>query len=69
MGGLDIRWPIGFIFTLYGVILLIFGATANPEMFESSLGMNIDVWWGAGMLAFGLLMGIFAMRASRENRT
>ena len=45
--GLDIRWPIGIIFTLYGAILIFFGAVTNPAIFERSLGVNIDVWWGA----------------------
>ncbi len=66
--GLDIRWPIGFIFTIYGGILVIFGATTNPEIFARSLNVNIDLWWGAGLLVFGLFMGGLALRASRQNR-
>ncbi|MGD0695898.1 MAG: hypothetical protein ABSB82_13690 [Terriglobia bacterium] len=64
--GLDIRGPIGFIFTIYGIILLLFGARADPETFERSLGLNIDVWWGSAMLVFGLFMGVLALRASRR---
>jgi hypothetical protein len=66
MGGLDIRWPIAFIFTIYGVILIIFGVMTDPAIFEASLGENVDLWWGAGMLAFGLFMGALAIRASRQ---
>jgi hypothetical protein len=67
--GLDIRWPIGTIFTIYGVVLVIFGATASQDLFaEHSLGINIDLVWGAAMLLFGLIMGGFALRASRQNR-
>jgi len=68
MGGLDIRWPIAFIFTIYGVILLVFGAITDPAIFESSLGVNVDLWWGAGMLAFGIFMGALAIRASRQSQ-
>ena len=64
--GLDIRLPIGIILTLYGVVLVIYGAVADPAMFESSGGVNIDVWWGAAMLVFGLFMGTLALRASRR---
>ena len=64
--GLDIRFPIGIILTIYGVILVIYGAVADPAIFENSLGLNIDVWWGAAMLAFGLFMGGLALRASRH---
>ncbi len=64
--GLDIRLPIGIIFTLYGVILLLFGLFTDPAIFERSLNVNIDLWWGAAMLVFGLFMGGLALRASRR---
>jgi len=66
--GLDIRWPIGFIFTIYGAILVIFGLTSNRESLGRSLGMNIDLVWGGVMLVFGLFMGGLALRASRQHR-
>ena len=66
--GLDIRWPIGVIFTIYGVMLILLGAITSPEVFRASLGVNIDVWWGTAMLVFGLFMGGLAYRASRQNR-
>lgn len=67
--GLDIRGPIGIIFTLYGVILVAFGATTDHAIFEErSMGVNIDVWWGAAMLVFGLFMGALAFRAARAKR-
>lgn len=66
--GLDIRLPIGIIFTIYGLILLVYGALTDPAVFKRSLGVNIDLWWGAAMLVFGLFMGALALRASRQNR-
>ncbi len=68
--GLDIRWPIGVIFTIYGVILLIYGKLANASIFQDkSLGINIDMWWGLAMLLFGLFMGALAYRASRHRES
>jgi hypothetical protein len=67
--GLDIRLPIGIIFSIYGVILIISGLSADPETFQSSLGVNIDLWWGAAMLAFGLIMAGLAFRASRRSQS
>ena len=64
--GLDIRLPIGIIFTVYGAILIVYGLVADPAIFVNSLGVNIDVWWGVAMLVFGLLMGVLAFRASRR---
>ena len=64
--GLDIRWPIGIIFSIYGVVLLLYGAVADASIFrEKSLGVNIDLWWGTAMLLFGVFMGALAWRASR----
>ncbi|HTS70680.1 MAG TPA: hypothetical protein VMO17_16975 [Terriglobia bacterium] len=68
--GLDIRWPIGIIFTIYGAVLLGYGAVADAAIFqEKSLGVNIDVWWGLAMLVFGLFMGALAFRASRRSES
>jgi hypothetical protein len=66
--GLDIRWPIGILFTIYGTALIVYGLLADPAIFENSLGVNIDVWWGAAMLGFGLCMAGLAWRASRRSQ-
>jgi hypothetical protein len=66
--GLDIRWPIGIIFSIYGVVLIVFGVVTDPAIFQSSLGVNIDKWWGTAMLVFGLIMGALAFRASRRSQ-
>jgi len=68
--GLDIRWPIGIIFSIYGIALAVYGKIADPELFaEKSLGVNIDLWWGVAMLVFGLFMGALALRASRRSES
>ena len=64
--GLDIRLPIGIIFSLYGAVLIVYGLLADPAIFVNSLGVNIDMWWGLAMLVFGLVMAILAFRASRR---
>jgi hypothetical protein len=64
--GLDIRLPIGIIFTIYGALLIIYGLVADPAIFVNSVGVNIDIWWGLAMLVFGLVMGVLAFRASRR---
>jgi steroid 5-alpha reductase family enzyme len=66
--GLDIRLPIGIIFSIYGVILMVYGAVADATIFqEKSLGVNIDLWWGVAMLIFGVFMATLAFRASRRS--
>jgi hypothetical protein len=39
--GLDIRWPIGLMFTLIGVMLAVFGLVKSSE--SVSLGININL--------------------------
>jgi protein-S-isoprenylcysteine O-methyltransferase Ste14 len=58
--GLDIRWPIGLMFTLIGVLLTGFGAS-RPDA-SLSLGININLIWGVVLLAFGLVMLLSAWR-------
>jgi hypothetical protein len=73
--GLDMRLPIGIIFIIYGLLISIFGFVANPAIFQSPLGLNIelrlygvniDILWGGAMLVFGLVMGGLAFRTSRQ---
>ena len=52
--GLDIRWPIGLMFTLIGALLVIFGVTKSEQ--SVVLGNNINLIWGAVLLVFGVLM-------------
>jgi hydrogenase-4 membrane subunit HyfE len=55
--GLDIRLPLGLIFLIIGAIMLIYGAfTWNSPIYAASSGMNLNVIWGAVMLAFGAIM-------------
>lgn len=63
--GLDIRYPIGIMFAIVGVLLVIFGlaTSGNVELYRRSLGININLWWGLLLLAFGLVMLAFAWRA------
>jgi uncharacterized membrane protein len=68
--GLDIRMPIGIIFSIYGIVLIVYGALADASIFQQkSLGVNIDLWWGLAMLVFGLFMGALAFRASRSRES
>ncbi len=68
--GLDIRWPIGFMFTLIGALLTITGlvTASNPEVYKPSLGINMNLWWGLVLLVFGGLMVLFAWRGQRAEK-
>jgi membrane-bound ClpP family serine protease len=56
--GLDIKVPIGLMFTILGLLLTVFGmATAgNTEMYQRSLDINVNLWTGLCMLVLGVVM-------------
>ena len=56
--GLDIKIPIGLMFAIFGVILTVMGLVTNgdAQMYQPSLGHNINLWSGIFMLAFGGFM-------------
>ena len=56
--GLDIRTPIGLMFAIVGALLLAYGlATAGrADLYARSLGIDVNAWWGAVLLLFGLVM-------------
>ena len=61
--GLDIRWPIGLMFTLIGVLLIGYGAANSADSLR--LGMNINLIWGVVLLVFGVLMLLGASRVRK----
>ncbi len=54
--GLDIRLPIGLMFAILGVLLAGHGLASDPAIFQRSLGVNVNLWWGLTLLAFGSVM-------------
>ena len=60
--GLDIRLPIGLLFSTLGALLVGFGAFSNKGIYERSLGINVNLAWGAVLLAFGIIMLIIGRR-------
>ena len=63
---LDLRLPIGLMFTIIGTLLTGFGLISGDAIYARSLGINVNLWWGLVLLAFGLVMLAFAIRASRR---
>ena len=62
----DLRLPIGLMFSLFGAILTVYGLISGPEIYQRSLGINVNLWWGGGLLVFGLLMLFLALRKPRD---
>ncbi len=68
--GLDIRLPIGLLFSVFGLVLTIFGLLSDRALYRQSLGININFGWGIVLLLFGIAMaglgarGMFSHRGS-----
>jgi hypothetical protein len=67
---LDLRYPIGLMFTIDGALLTGFGLISDRAIYDRSLGINVNLWWGLALLVFGVVMLSFALRFSpRSPRT
>ena len=50
---LDLKLPIGWLLSAYGLLLGIYGLVTKKEMYAISLGFNLNLAWGVLMLAIG----------------
>jgi hypothetical protein len=51
----DLRYLIGGLFTLYGIVLIIVGFTDSKKEINKAAGVHINLWTGLGMLALGVI--------------
>jgi hypothetical protein len=67
--GLDLRWPIGLMFSLLGVLLTGYGALfasdSTTKVAESAI--NINLIWGLVLLAFGVFMIVMAVFGKKKD--
>jgi multisubunit Na+/H+ antiporter MnhG subunit len=62
--GLDIRLPIGLLFSVLGLLLAVFGALSAKGIYQRSLGLNVNLGWGLVLLVFGIVMVLLGNRRS-----
>jgi hypothetical protein len=67
--GLDIRLPIGAVFSLIGILLTAYGFASNEAIYQRSLGININLGWGLVLLMFGILMGMLGRHGTIRTRS
>ena len=65
--GLDVRVPLGGLFSIVGAMLVLFGFTTRGDaaLYQRSLGVNVNLWWGLVMLAFGVVLLLVSRRGTR----
>ena len=65
--GMDIRAPIGGLFTLLGLMLAGYGLVAGSRTVSDVAPVtNVNLWWGLVLLAFGIFMLLLARRAMKH---
>lgn len=67
----DARVALGIFFALTGTILSSFGLSTRDraDVYAKSLGIDVNLWWGLALLAFGIVMLAFGRRArARDSR-
>jgi len=64
--GLDLRIPIGLMFSIIGLLLVVVGAVNGPT--KSSLDININLWWGLVLLVFAAFMLLTARHAAKRDK-
>jgi len=50
---LDLKLPIGWLLSAYGLLLTVYGLLAKKGTYAISLGLNVNLIWGILMLAIG----------------
>ena len=63
---LDIRLPLGLLFIIFGLLLAGFGLLSDKQLYERSLGIDVNFWWGVVMLLFGVVMAVLGRRSHRR---
>jgi hypothetical protein len=63
---LDVRIPIGSMFAVVGLLLVVYGIVGDRAIYARSLGVNVNLWWGLVLLVFGLVMLGFVWGAGRR---
>ena len=60
---MDIRIPVGTIFAVYGVLLILYGLiSSDVEARHMLLGVQVNIIAGIGMLVFGVSFLYLARR-------
>ena len=63
--GLDIRLPIGLMFSVIGALLLVYGLYSDPAIYQRSLSINVNLVWGFVLLVFGSAFLFLGRRGSK----
>jgi len=64
--GLDLRLPIGVLFSALALVLIVYGLISDPAIYARSLGFNVNLGWGCVLLVFGVAMLAASQRRPKK---
>jgi len=67
MSFFDLRLPLGWLFAILGILLEIAGLHPTPTSEGVTSSVNINLVWGAVMIAFAAICLWLAHRAKRKH--
>ncbi|MGA8027012.1 MAG: hypothetical protein WB992_07690 [Bryobacteraceae bacterium] len=59
----DLRRPTGYLFSLLGLILVLYAFIKPAVRAELDAGVNVNLWTGLAMLVFGVCLLWLSFRA------
>jgi len=64
----DLKLPLGSLLAGYGVLLIAYGIWGDATIYEKSLGINVNLVWGAVLLVVGglFLLAVWIRRTPRS---
>lgn len=68
--GIDIKIPIGLMFSIMGLLLTLFGLLTQSDalLYSRSLGINVNLWSGLLMLIFGGAFLLWARLSGKQKK-
>jgi hypothetical protein len=64
---LDLKVPVGGLFSAIGIVLTVYGLISKKEIYERSLGINVNLIWGVVLFLFGFSFLLFTyLKKKRE---
>jgi hypothetical protein len=67
MDQLDIRFPLGLLFVILGLVLIGYGLLSDPAIYVThSSGQNVNLTWGIVFTLFGGVVLWLARRAAKR---
>jgi uncharacterized membrane protein YfcA len=46
--------------------MIAFGAASGSAIYQRSLGINVNLYWGLVLLAFGIIMALLGRRGMKK---